>query len=120
MSTNSTSAPLIVRWPGAKGNGKKANGLVEFVDIYPTLCDLAGLPVPKNLEGRSFRALLDNPAGKSKEAVFSQFLRFERNFGKNYMGYAMRTDRYRYVEWRDHKTGLTEAVELYDHQTDPD
>src|SRR6185436_11885480 len=53
-----TRAPLLIRAPGAKANGQQSHALVEFVDIYPTLCELAGLPVPKTLEGKSLVPLL--------------------------------------------------------------
>ena len=61
--------------------------------------------------------LLDQPHQPWKLAAFSQFRR--RHEGHEYMGYAMRTDRDRYVEWIDRQTGQTVATELYDHETDP-
>ena len=87
------------------------------MDIYPTLCDLAGLPVPKTLEGVSLKPLLHGTAATVKDAAFSQFPR--KHEGRDYMGYAMRTERYRYIEWLDKETGETIARELYDHETDP-
>ncbi len=114
-----TRAPLIVAGAGVKAKGKASPALVEFVDVYPTLCGLCGLPEPKNLEGFSMKPLLESPGQKWKQAVFSQFPRPYR--GKNPiqgMGYSMRTERYRYTEWRmDEKTD--HAVELYDHSKDP-
>jgi iduronate 2-sulfatase len=110
-------APLMIRAPGAKANGCVNDALVEFVDIYPTLCELAGLPVPKPLEGVSLKPLLDGSAAKVKDAAFSQFPR--QHEGRDYMGYAMRTDRYRYVEWLDAGSGEIAARELYDHADDP-
>lgn len=68
-----TRAPLIVAAPGAEGNGRKSPALVEFVDVYPTLCELAGLPIPASLEGTSFAPLLNAPARSWKKAAFSQF-----------------------------------------------
>ena len=112
---NDTNAPLLLSAPGMKSAGKSSNALVEFVDIYPTLADLAGLPLPSHLEGASFRPLLDNPDQAWKPAAFSQYPR-----GQRIMGYSMRTDRYRLTVWlarSDHSK--VEAVELYDHQTDP-
>jgi arylsulfatase A-like enzyme len=70
---------------------------VEFVDIYPTLCDAAGLSKPDGLEGASFLPLLDDPARAWKRAAFSQYPRK----GQQVMGYSMRTDRYRYTEWQE-------------------
>jgi iduronate 2-sulfatase len=112
-----THAPLIIRAPNAKANGGKSASLVEFIDIYPTLCELAGLPVPEVLEGVSLASVLNDVSVKVKDAAFSQFPHNLK--GKNYMGYTMRTDRYRLVEWLDRMTGKTVATELYDHQSDP-
>ncbi len=114
---NDTNAPLILSAPGAKAAGQSTSALVEFVDVYPTLCDLAGLPLPSHLEGSSLKPLLDDSARAWKTAAFSQYPRsFE---GRRLMGYALRTDRYRYVQWRDRGTGEIVAQELYDHHTDP-
>ncbi len=113
-----TRVPLIVRAPGAAANGQTCRALVELVDLYPTLCELAGVPVPAALDGRSFAALLGDPARTVKDAAFSQFPR--RHEGRDYMGYALRTERHRYVEWVDKQTGETTHRELYDETRDPD
>ena len=68
-----TRVPLIVSAPGMKAAGQGSNALVKFVDVYPTLCELAGLPLPSHLEGKSFAPLLDDPGQSWKEAAFSQF-----------------------------------------------
>jgi N-sulfoglucosamine sulfohydrolase len=112
-----TRVPLIIRKPGAKANGQACDALVEFVDIYPTLCESAGLPVPKILEGKSLIPLLGDISAKFKDAAFSQFPR--KHNGRMFMGYAMRTQRYRYIEWVDKGTGKTAERELYDHEVDP-
>ena len=113
-----TRVPLIFRVPGSRANGQKTDALVELVDVYPTLCDLAGLPLPETLEGKSLRPLLDDPSATVKTAAFSQFPR--RHEGGEYMGCTVRTDRYRYVEWQDRRSGKTVAMELYDHTGDPE
>ena len=110
--------PLLLRAPDGRGKGQTTSALVEFIDIYPTLCELAELPLPEHLEGRSFAPLLSDPRQAWKEAAFSQFRR--RQNGEEFMGYAMRTDRYRYVEWKNRRTLKTVAWELYDHQADPE
>jgi iduronate 2-sulfatase len=69
---NDTHAPLIISVPGMKAVGEKTDALVEFVDMYPTLAELAGLPLPENLEGLSFKPLLDDPQRPWKSAAFSQ------------------------------------------------
>ena len=114
---NDTNAPLILSVPGMKNAGAHTDSLVEFVDIYPTLSELAGLPLPKHLEGLSFKPLLDNPERTWKQAAFSQYPRTQKG---GLMGYSMRTDRYRFTVWvgrADHSK--IDAIELYDHQTDP-
>jgi iduronate 2-sulfatase len=109
-----TRAPLLVAVPGMKQAGKSTEALVEFVDIYPTLAELAGLPLPGHLEGTSFKPLLENPRAPGKPAAFSQYPR-----GK-LMGYSMRTDRHRFTRWVDRKDmSKVKAVELYDHRADP-
>jgi len=107
-----TRAPLIVFVPGMKAAGRKTDALVEFVDIYPSLAAICGLPPTKGLEGQSFVSLLDNPKAPWSKVAFSEYPK-----GGN-QGTAMRTDRYRYVEWRD-KEGKLVATELYDHVADP-
>ncbi len=110
-----THAPLIVSVPGQKTAGQRTRALVEFVDVYPTLAELAGLPLPPHLEGKSFKPLLDDPAQTWKQAAFSQYL---RPSGAKEMGRSIRTDRWRYTEWITAK-GQPAGVELYDEQTDP-
>ena len=107
-----THAPLIIAAPGKKA-GAKTKALVEFVDIFPTLCQLASLPIPKSCEGTSMVPLLENPDTPWKKAAFSQFPRY------HIMGYTMRYGRWRYTEWIDVKTGEVKARELYDHQKSP-
>ena len=119
----STRAPLILSVPGQPKPGVKTESIVEFVDIYPTLADICGLPVPKGVEGISFQQLMDDPDRPWKSAAFSQWPRSlkgsrHRSHG-DIMGYAIRTGHHRYVEWRVRETGRVEARELYDHQTDP-
>jgi arylsulfatase A-like enzyme len=115
---NDTNAPLLLSVPGMKHRGVRTDALVEFVDIYPTLSELAGLPLPGHLEGRSFKPLLDDPKRPWKTAAFSQYPR--GNAGQSLMGYSMRTERYRFTVWvhrNDHSK--VDAIELYDHQVDP-
>jgi iduronate 2-sulfatase len=106
-----THAPFIVSVPGRKAVGQKTDALVEFVDIFPSLAELARLTLPDGFEGRSFAPLLDDPALPWKKSAISEYPKG----GKQ--DTALRTDHYRYVEWCD-KTGKLADLELYDHQTD--
>ena len=115
---NDTNAPLLLAAPGLKSAGARSKALVEFVDIYPTLVDLAGLPLPAHLEGRSFKPVLENPDRPWKSAAFSQYPR--NTGGTQLMGYSMRTDRYRFTAWQHrHDPAKVDAFELYDHRADP-
>ncbi|MCK5174794.1 MAG: sulfatase-like hydrolase/transferase, partial [Planctomycetes bacterium] len=120
----STRSPLILSVPGQPGAGAVCQALVEFVDVYPTLVEACGLPVPDGLEGVSMLPLFKDPAQPWKRAAFSQYPRdFKDNRHKGHgdiMGYAVRTGRYRYVEWRQWDTGNVLARELYDHSQDVD
>jgi arylsulfatase A-like enzyme len=108
-------APLIISAPGMKSAGQHTNAMVEFVDIYPTLADLCGLTPPAESEGASFAPLLAKPGQPWKQAAFSQFLRPGKT---KFMGRSIRSDRWRYTEWKDEKGGSA-GVELYDEQGDP-
>jgi arylsulfatase A-like enzyme len=116
-------APLIFRAPGQGARGIQIGQMVEFVDIYPTLCELAGLPLPDHLQGISTVPLMEDPSRSWKSAVFTQFLRegiWVAPDGIEYMGYSMRTDQYRYTVWQNWETKQLAARELYDHSVDPD
>ena len=109
-----TRAPLIISAPGSRAGDCEA--LVEFVDIYPTLLDCCGLPPREDLEGLSLAPLLRQPDLAWKSAAFSQFPRPWSYHGEpEEMGYSMRTDRYRYTEWQDFRSGDVLERELYDH-----
>ncbi len=155
-----TRVPLIIWTPYMISPGKSSNSLVELIDMYPTLCDLAKIAPPKHLAGKSLVPVLKDPNAVVKRFALSQFpspaLRewaanplsagmretffgplieeveqgiitqqgdsWDRDLFENHlMGYALRTDRYRYVEWRDHRNAKAKPVfvELYDHKDDP-
>jgi uncharacterized sulfatase len=102
----SCRAPFLIAAPGIKPG--VARGLVEFVDLYPTVADLCGLTPPPDLAGRSLRPLLRDPAAPGKPAAFTLVTR------GNARGDSMRTDRWRLTRWSDG------TAELYDHTTDPE
>ena len=106
-----TRVPLIVRAPGMLASGKPSNSLVELVDLYPTLLELAGLPVPNDREGASFAQLLNDPAAKTKDFAISQYPR-----GGGLMGYSMRTATHRLTQWIHRASGEIRSTELYDYK----
>ncbi|MEZ4905355.1 MAG: sulfatase [Spirosomataceae bacterium] len=120
-----TRVPLIVSGKGVVARGKQSSSLVEFVDIFPSLCEAVGLPVPSFLQGNSFVPILKTPTKKTKDTAFSQFLlgRFPRRADvPERMGYTVRSDRFRYVEWYEWKNdqrGKLIDKELFDHLLDP-
>lgn len=117
-----TRAPLVIRAPDKPDATPQVEQMVEFVDLYPSLIELAGLSVPANLQGTSFVPLLEDPELTWKPAVFSQFLRegiWAAPDGEEYMGYSMRTDRYHYVRWMNWQSKEFVATELYDLRADP-
>ncbi|MDG2125525.1 MAG: sulfatase [Verrucomicrobiales bacterium] len=110
--------PLIIRHPGAEGNGQACPRIVEFVDLYPTLLDLTNLPNPTShsLAGKTLSPLLNNPIARWDGTAITQVLRpADSRLEKPVMGCSIRTHRWRYTEWAEGTAGR----ELYDHQADP-
>lgn len=103
--------PLLVAMPGGKGAATGA--LVETADLYPTLAALAGLPAPTGLDGKSFSHLLSEPSASHRDHVIHVYPR-------QVLGRAIRTERYRLVEWKPPGGDPARAeFELYDYQDDP-
>lgn len=113
--------PLIVVAPGISSAGARTASLVELIDLYPTLVDICGLPPGTGLEGVSLRPVLANTRATVKQAAFSQHPRLAgADGGGKVMGYSIRTEHFRYTEWRDWRSGRVIATELYDHRSDAD
>lgn len=105
----SARVPLIIAAPGRKARGQSSPRVVELLDLYPTLADLAGVTPPAGLDGASLRPLLDDPAAPWGRAAFTQVQR------GGFPGYSVRTERWRYIVWDDGAKG----AQLYDHENDP-
>lgn len=103
---SSLHIPLLVRVPGK--NGQRSSALIETIDIYPSLCELTGLPIPEHCLGRSFMPLLDNPSQPWKEFAISRF-------GE---GDSIRTDSHRFTEYGVGLQNLKGNM-LFDHDADP-
>jgi iduronate 2-sulfatase len=101
--------PLILKAPG-KTKNTKTNALVEYVDIYPSLCELAGLAIPFHLQGKSFVPLAEDPKLPWKEEVYCRWVK----------GETVLTTSHTYTEWFDDKTGEVTDRMLYDLKNDPE
>ena len=110
----STRVPFIISAPKRAGNGRPTQGIVELVDLYPTLAELANLVAPPDLDGRSVVPLLDDPNRAWNNTALTQVTR-QGPQRKAFQGYTLRTDTYRYTEWDGGKEGL----QLYDMKRDP-
>lgn len=118
--------PMIIRTPDQELRGRSTDALVELVDMFPSLCELASVEVPDYLQGTSFVPLLEDPELAWKPAVFSQFHRRPKVSadGNRYMGYSIVTEAYHYIEWYewDAETGTRGEYkdrELFDRKRDP-
>ena len=114
--------PLIFSYPGQKTAGQKSNSLVEFVDVYPTLVDLCGLPKP-DVDGVSLKPVLENPTVTVKPVAISQYPKsagIAKKEGakgtakRDVMGYSIRDDRWRLTLWRSLADNTIVDTELYD------
>lgn len=116
---NSTRTVMILCAPNMKRN-VCTSSLTEYIDIFPTLCELSDIKPPAYLDGKSLVPILKNPKKKIAEYAFGQYNRGEVN------GYSIRSSRYRLVEWvKDFRSYIPFAgkeimgVEFYDYQEDP-
>jgi len=128
-----TRAPLLISAPWIQPS--RTDSPTEFIDIFPTICDLAGVPVPKHLDGKSLVPVMKQPKFQLKEYAVSQFPRTEnametQRLGYStgqFMGYSIRSDRYRYTLWMKDgyrstmpfRQDLVVTSELYDYKNDP-
>jgi iduronate 2-sulfatase len=121
----STRVPLIIRDPSAPRRGAVVKQPVESLDLFPTLCDLLGLPAPKHLEGESLRPLLRGEPGRAKDYAVSLV---QRGGARRWLvvgderwdavGWSLRTATHRFNLWLDQKTKQPLQRELFDHTAD--
>lgn len=107
LYNEAASTALFVAAPG-KAKGVGCARVVEFLDFYPTLAELCGLPVPAGVEGRSFVPLLAKPDAPWDQVAYTMVAKDNRP-----AGLAVSTERFRYLENADR------TVELFDVQADP-
>ncbi len=118
--------PMIIRYPDQMNRGAQTHEIVELIDMFPSLCELAGVEIPDYIHGTSFVPLIKEPERSWKKAAFSHFHRRPQHSfdGKRYMGYSINTKEYHYIEWYtwDHLSetrGELTNIELFDRQNDP-
>lgn len=108
----SARTPLLIAAPQMQ-RGEATKGIVELLDLYPTLAELSDLTAPAGLEGRSLVPLLKNPKAAWPHAAYTMV--YHEVGGEKVEGKSVRNDRWRYTEW----DGGRKGVELYDHNADP-
>lgn len=99
--------PLIIAARNTKQAGKNSPRTVQLLDMYPTLVELCGLPMPEGQQGHSLAPLLKNPTAQWNHPAFT-VTKFQNKLGKS-----VRTERWRYAEWED------DSAMLFDHTKDP-
>jgi iduronate 2-sulfatase len=130
----SARVPLIISVPGSDGAGKETKQIAELIDVYPTLAELCGLTPPSGLSGKSLKPQLEDVEAPGKGFALTEVRRggggntgkgnakgkgqgaknAKPAAGQTFLGYSLRTDRFRYTEW----DGGEKGVELYDHNSD--
>jgi arylsulfatase A-like enzyme len=114
-------SPLIIAAPGIGVGGATCAASVEFVDVYPTLPDICGLPVARSKDGNSLEPLLLDPSDSMKPVAISQYPRGKgRGSDMPVMGYSIRDDRWRLAVCREDGSARVVATELYDEHDDVD
>ena len=122
--------PLIIKMPDhdrlsqRSSVFRRTDRIVELLDLYPTLSELCGLPIPSHVEGVSRASTVLGSHAQTKESGHAVTWHPRPAYpaqGKNpdAIGWSVRTDRYRYTQWLDFETGERKAEELYDHKDDP-
>lgn len=113
--------PLLISDPAEEEHhGASTDALAELVDLFPTLTELAGLESPEGCEGRSLVPVVRDPGASVQEYAFTRHQHpFYGKEQATHWGYSVRTDRWRYTEWRSIANGKGEFRELYDHEHDP-
>ena len=117
----STHAPLIIKVPGKPANVYTEP--VDLIDMFPTLCDLAELSKPTDLQGVSLKTVIDGNLAPVKECAVTEYR------AGSHIGYSFRTNQHRYTIWMEGTTQTTDAVawdpalildeELFDYVSDP-
>jgi iduronate 2-sulfatase len=110
-----TRTPLMFRFPGIPEPGVATSAMIEYVDIYPTIVELAGLPAAPDLDGTSLVPILRDPRHEGRPFVLSQFSRPFKPTMPEVMGYSIRTPTHRYTRWVQWPSRETLHEELYDY-----
>ena len=113
MYEESFRTPLIIRWPGVTDGSKETHSMVQNLDMAETLLDMAGLPIPPDMQGRSMVPVLKGTLqGNLHDALYYHFYENREHNVARHLG--IRTDRHKLIYFYDHR-----EWELYDLATDP-
>ncbi|MEM9941011.1 MAG: sulfatase [Planctomycetota bacterium] len=124
-----TRVPLLIRVPGQSA-GKSTDSLIELIDLYPTLCQLTGITIPKHCQGQSFAKLFDDTTLPHRTSAYSSYpgrklpvskiknAKMKSDFRKE-IGHSIRFGDYRYTEWRPFPADPATVAVLTDLNSDP-
>lgn len=110
----SVKVPLLVWWPGKVKKSRTINEMVANIDIAPTLLDIAGISIPENMDGRSFKSLLEEKEINWRKELLYEYY-WERNYPYTPTTHALLTSRYKFIRYH----GIWDLDEFYDLQSDP-
>jgi iduronate 2-sulfatase len=113
-----TRTPLMFRFPGMPEPGMATEAMVEFVDLYPTIVELARLPAAPDLDGASLVPILKDPSQEGRPFVLQQFARPFKPSAPEVMGYSVRTPKHRYTRWVRWPSREVLEEEFYDYRSD--
>ena len=114
--------PLMISVPGQTTAGKRTESFAELLDVYPTLAEICRLKPTHELQGVSLRPIIEDVNASVRSFALTQNPRppyRKKNVDPDVMGYSVRTESFRYTQWRRYKTDQIVAAELYDHDIDP-
>ena len=120
----SARVPMLIVAPGVTAKGGVAKSPVSHIDLFPTLTELCGVKAPSNIQGQSLVPMLKDPSVVGRGWAITQVTRGAvgpraaqnpNAKDKSFLGYSLRTPRWRYTEWDEGNQGR----ELYDHDNDP-
>lgn len=115
MYEESLRTPLVARIPGMKNSGRKVDQMVLNLDLSSTILDFTGVSIPDDMQGASWKKLIDDPSTAWRDAFYYQYYEYPHGWHSVKRHYGVRTDRYKLIHFYDD----IDEWELYDLEQDP-